>query len=220
MKKLFFSLLLFATPALAQDIACKVVGVHDGDTITCLTSSNNQMKVRLNQIDAPESRQAFGTQSKKSLSDMVFGKQVVVKSTGKDRYGRTLGEIYIDNVNVNKKQVANGMAWAYRQYLTDRDYLVLESAARARKIGIWSEPNPVYPSDFRKQARPVSDSTPAHNSTPSIVNRATNGSFSCSVRKTCGQINTCAEARHQLNVCGNSGLDRDNDGVPCESICR
>lgn len=57
-------LLLLSTPALAQDIACKVVGVSDGDTITCLTSAHNQIKVRLNQIDAPESKQAFGAKSK------------------------------------------------------------------------------------------------------------------------------------------------------------
>lgn len=217
MKKLFFlSLLVLTTPALAQDIACKVVGVSDGDTITCLTSSNTQIKVRLNQIDAPESKQAFGTQSKKSLSDMVFSKQIIVKSTGTDRYGRTLGEIYIDNVNVNKKQVANGMAWAYREYLTDQDYLVLESNARARKIGIWSEPNPIYPSDFRKQAK-NQNNLPAP-SRPTITGNQSSG-YSC-VRKTCKAISTCQEAYHQLNVCGNSGLDRDNDGVPCENICR
>lgn len=220
MAKLLIALALITLGTSAYAENCKVIAVSDGDTITCLNTNQAQFKVRLNQIDAPESHQSFGTQSKKALSDLVFGKIVEIKSTGTDKYGRTLGEIYIDNVNVNKKQVANGMAWSYREYLTDQDYLVLESNARARKIGIWSEPNPVYPSDFRKQARPVSDSTPVHNSTPSIVNRATNGSFSCSVRKTCGQINTCAEARHQLNVCGNSSLDRDKDGVPCESLCR
>lgn len=217
MKKLFFlSLLVLTTPALAQDIACKVVGVSDGDTITCLTSSNSQIKVRLNQIDAPETKQDFGTQSKKSLSDMVFGKQVVVKSTGKDRYGRTLGELYIGNTNINKQQVANGMAWAYREYLTDRDYLVLESSARARKIGIWSEPNPIYPSDFRKQAK-NQNNLPAP-SRPTITGNQSSG-YSC-VRKTCKAISTCQEAYHQLNVCGNSSLDRNNDGIPCENICR
>lgn len=217
MKKLFLlSLLAFAAPALAQDIACKVVGVSDGDTITCLTSSKTQIKVRLNQIDAPESKQAFGTQAKKSLSDMVFNKQIIVKSTGTDKYGRTLGELYIGNININKQMVAEGMSWAYREYLTDRDYLVLESSARAKKIGIWSEPNPIYPSDFRKQAK-NKNSSPAP-SRPTIISNQSSG-YSC-VRKTCKAISTCQEAYHQLNVCGNSSLDRDNDGVPCESICK
>lgn len=216
MAKLLIALALITLGTSAYAENCKVIAVSDGDTITCLNSNQAQFKVRLNQIDAPESHQAFGAQSKKALSDLVFGKIVEIKSTGTDKYGRTLGEIYIDNVNVNKKQVANGMAWAYREYLTNRDYLVLESSARARKIGIWSEPNPIYPSDFRKQAK-NQNSSPAP-SRPTITGNQSSG-YSC-MRKTCKAISTCQEAYHQLNVCGNSSLDRDKDGVPCESLCR
>ncbi|WP_280140198.1 excalibur calcium-binding domain-containing protein [Azotobacter beijerinckii] len=51
--------------------------------------------------------------------------------------------------------------------------------------------------------------------------QATNSStYSCSTKKTCGQMSSCEEARHHLNECGNGRLDPDNDGVPCESLCR
>lgn len=207
---------------LAWAESCKVVGVSDGDTITCLSGNQAQFKVRLNQIDAPESTQAFGTQAKKSLSDMVFGKVVEIRSTGKDRYGRTLGELYIGNININKQMVAEGMAWVYREYLTDQEYLIAESGAKAQKLGLWSEPNPIYPSDFRratKTARQNGTALPKSSAPAKSLVAPSSSSGSCA-RKTCKQISSCGEARHQLTVCGNRSLDRDNDGVPCESLCR
>ena len=134
----------------ASNINCKVVGITDGDTLTCLTSSKQQIKVRLNQIDAPKSKQAFGTASKKQLSDYVFGKDVTLKSSGTDRYKRTLAEVFYNNQNINKRMVASGYAWAYRQYLTDNDYLKLEATAKQKKLGLWLDKNPIYPSRYRQ----------------------------------------------------------------------
>ena len=73
------------------DLSGKVVGVHDGDTITLLTAGRNQVKVRLEGIDAPELNQDFGNAAKKALSELVFGQKVVVHQKGLDRYKRTLG---------------------------------------------------------------------------------------------------------------------------------
>src|SRR5437879_452638 len=82
-------------------IAGNVVGVTDGDTITVLDSEKVTHKIRLEGIDAPESGQAFGTQAKKALSDKIFGKSVIVEDTGRDRYGRTLGDVYVEKHHVN-----------------------------------------------------------------------------------------------------------------------
>lgn len=203
------------------DLACKVVGVTDGDTLTCLTNDKSQIKVRLNQIDAPEKAQAFGTAAKQALSGYVFGKTVGLKTNGTDKYGRTIAEVFVGDKNINKAMVADGYAWAYREYMTDNDYGDLETSARSDTKGLWSEPEPIYPSDFRRgkrgeQTAPVQTQTITQQVEQKAV--ADSGS-SCGSKRYCKQMATCAEARHYLNDCGVSRLDRDGDGVPCESIC-
>ena len=122
MKKLFFllSLLFFwqISPLVIakteRTIGCKVVGISDGDTLTCL-QNRTELKVRLLYIDAPESSQPFGNKAKQALSNLAFKKQVTLQSTGYDKYGRVLAVVYDHNTNVNLKLVEQGMAWAYRQ---------------------------------------------------------------------------------------------------------
>lgn len=205
----------------AYDISCKVVGVTDGDTINCLTNDKTQIKVRLNQIDAPEKNQAFGTAAKQALSGYVFGKTVGLKTNGTDKYGRTIAEVFVGDQNINKAMVADGYAWAYREYMSDNEYADLESNARSGTKGLWSEPDPIYPSDFRRgkrgeQSAPVQTQSIAKQVEQKAV--ADSGG-TCGSKRYCKEMATCAEARHYLNVCGVSRLDRDNDGVPCESIC-
>jgi endonuclease YncB( thermonuclease family) len=88
----------------------RVVGVHDGDTITGLDDSKTQYKIRLDAIDAPELGQPFGQASKKALSEKVFGKDVVVIPKTKDKYGRTVGHVMIDGRDVNLEMLEEGMA--------------------------------------------------------------------------------------------------------------
>lgn len=136
-----------------QTVDCRVVAVADGDTITCLSSYNQQLRIRLHQIDAPESNQDFGTRSKQHLSQMVFGKAVQIQIVGKDQYSRWLGTIYHNNQNINKLMVRDGMAWAYKKYVIDDDFIKLENQARSAKRGLWSHPNPIYPATFRYNQR-------------------------------------------------------------------
>ena len=114
--KTFALFCLLALPALAADttIVGKVVGVHDGDTLT-LRTINETLRVRLSGIDTPELGQPFGNNAKQALSSMVFGKSVTISSTGKDRYGRSLGIVFLGNGNVSKI-IRKGMAWHYKQY--------------------------------------------------------------------------------------------------------
>lgn len=229
--KLFAALLLaLASPlALAADISCKVVGVHDGDTFTCLADGNKQLKVRMAEIDTPESKQPYGTRSQQALSAMVFGKQVTLKVQDTDRYGRTVARAYVGGTDVNAELVSQGAAWVYRQYNKDKSLIPLEDQARAARRGLWSLPESerMPPWEWRKAGR---DQRQAQRDSTSITQRPVRGSavgggaggtsYSCSTKKTCGQMSSCEEAKFQLHQCGNSRLDRDNDGVPCESLCR
>jgi len=134
-----FSLLLLATtPTLAATLSGKVVSVADGDTITILTPDKEQVKIRLNEIDAPEKDQPYGQKSKQSLSDLVFGKDVSVEWQKTDKYQRTLGRVFVGDTDVNLQQVKNGAAWAYTQYLTDDRIKQAEDEARAAKVGLWA----------------------------------------------------------------------------------
>ncbi len=127
----------------------KVVRVIDGDTIVVLTSKKEEVKIRLEGIDCPESNKDYGAKAKKYTSDLCFGKQVKVVESGKDRYGRTLGFVYVDDVCVNEELLKAGLAWHYKKYNKDENLVQLEWTARNNKIGLWSMKNPMAPWDFR-----------------------------------------------------------------------
>lgn len=146
--------LLFASPIdPATDLAGKVVGVSDGDTITVLVDKK-PIKIRLEGIDAPEAKQSFGNRSKQALSDLVFGKEVRVKKTGEDRYGRSLGLVSTDGIDINAKMIQDGWAWHYKKYNRDSKLADLELQARAAKRGLWTESSPLAPWDFRDRQKP------------------------------------------------------------------
>lgn len=142
-----------ALAAHADDISCRVVGVTDGDTLTCLTGSNEQIKVRLAQIDAPEKAQPIGQRSKESLSDLSFNKNVTLKVETTDRYGRTVATVMDGSTDVNLLQVKRGMAWVYDKYAHDQSYFDAEDAARTGKVGLWVDKKPIEPSKWRKGER-------------------------------------------------------------------
>ena len=145
----FLSLILSLSVG-ANELTGRVVRVADGDTITVLDGSNTQHKVRLNRIDAPESGQAFGNVSKKHLSSMVAGKEVKVYWEKTDKYGRILGDITCCSTNVNLQMVKEGLAWHFKFYDKTPEYAEAEKAAREKKLGLWADPNPVEPYQFRK----------------------------------------------------------------------
>lgn len=151
---LALALAAISLPATAAQFTGKVVGVADGDTLTVLTAGNVQVKVRLSAIDAPEKAQPFGTRSKQALSDLCFGKTAVVESSKKDRYGRTVGAVLCDGKSVEAEMLRSGMAWVYRQYAKGRwELYAIEDAAKSAKRGLWADPNPVPPWEWRKAKR-------------------------------------------------------------------
>lgn len=144
--------ILMVGAAWAGEITGQVVGVTDGDTVRLLVD-RQEIRVRLDQIDAPEKGQAFGDRSKQSLSDLVYGKTVRAATQGEDRYGRTIATIYAGELNANAEQVRRGMAWVYRKYARDPALYGIEEEARAARRGLWSDPEPVPPWEWRKRDR-------------------------------------------------------------------
>ena len=142
-----------------QTLTGRVVSIADGDTITVLDSTNTQQRIRLSGIDAPESHQAFGARSKQNLSDLVFGKDVTVLYSKMDQYRRLVGKIIVDGQDANLAQVKAGMAWHYKEYEREQSpedrelYARAESEARAQHRGLWQDPEPVEPSQFRREQR-------------------------------------------------------------------
>lgn len=130
-----------------------VVGVADGDTVTLLEpASKTQHRIRLANIDAPESSQDFGQQSKRSLSRLVFRKPVSAMCAEHDRYGRAICTLYVDSMDINATQVALGMAWVYRAYAPRNSPLYqLEQEARNSGTGLWQHRNPTPPWEWRRQ---------------------------------------------------------------------
>ncbi len=145
--------LLALSPAVfAADLSGRVVGIADGDTFTLLTSDKQQVKIRLAEIDAPESSQPYGNKSKQALSGLIFGKDVRVVVQTTDRYGRTVGRPYVGNLDVCEEMVRVGAAWVYRQYVVDESLFDVENDARAARRGIWglSEAQQVEPWNWRR----------------------------------------------------------------------
>ena len=150
---------LISTAALAETLVGKVVGVTDGDTITVLDSQQTQHKIRLMGIDCPEKFQPFGQNAKKSLADLVFGRSVNVEWQKLDKYQRIVGKVLVGGQDANLEQIRRGFAWHYKKYEREQDsldratYSQAEIEARMSNRGLWSDPSPIPPWDWRKNKK-------------------------------------------------------------------
>ena len=164
MFKIFVTTLLLATSLFALE--GRVVKVYDGDTITLLDKDMQQHRIRFYGIDAPEKSQSFGKRSQENLANMIAGKMVNVDVQAEDRYGRSVGIVYLDDVDINKRQVADGYAWAYMQY-GGEIYKNDELKAREKKLGMWVDPNIEQPSEYRKRQKNSGNSNSNNGTTAS-----------------------------------------------------
>lgn len=163
---------LIAADICAATIDGRVVGVHDGDTITVLDSSRTQHKIRLAGIDAPELKQEFGTRSKQNLSALVFGKDVAVEWQKRDRYKRIVGKVLVNESGVDcgfrdcrksldtgLQQVRDGMAWHFKEYEREQSpedrgrYATAEQEAQSASRGLWADRAPVPPWEWRHKKK-------------------------------------------------------------------
>lgn len=144
---------LVSLPVVAADdgrLLVRVVGVHDGDTLTGLDDAKTQHKIRLDAVDAPELGQPFANKSKQALSGMVFGKDVEIEVLGTDKYKRTIGRVRVGKLDVNHEMIAKGMAWQYVKYDQSKELREAEQSARATKLGLWADPHAMPPWEWRK----------------------------------------------------------------------
>lgn len=144
--RLLFLLAIFYTLSLGLDGV--VVKVSDGDTITVLDGLKTQHRVRLNGIDAPEKKQAYGHKARQYLASLISGKNVHVIEHKNDRYGRIVGTVFIGDVDINEQMVLAVYAWAYVKY--DKKYKIYELKAHEKNRGLWRDCNPIPPWEFRK----------------------------------------------------------------------
>ncbi len=143
--------LLFFGLSLESLGAYLVVDVVDGDTLWFLDNGKKE-KLRLSQIDAPEKKQEYGMEAKNFLENLVLGKQITINFQGKkDRYGRYLGEVVLEEENINKLLVRNGLAWVYDRYVTDETYYLDLIVAKDNKINIWSSDEQISPWQWRRE---------------------------------------------------------------------
>ena len=131
----------------------EVISIADGDTFTMLLDDATTLKVRLASIDCPERKQPYSNVARKFLADAIFGRSVNVVVDSMDKYGRALGWVYCDDKNINKELLRAGLAWHFRRYSKDRELQALEDQARARKVGLWQDKNPVPPWVWRRGVR-------------------------------------------------------------------
>lgn len=152
-----------ATVAFAAALPCcvaapytlqgKIISVADGDTCTLLDSSNTQHKIRLEGVDAPEKKQPFGQDAKAALSKMVFGKDVSVRVSKREKWGRELGDVTVDKIDVNGSLVRYGHCWVYRAYPHRKELEQYEAEAKSAKRGLWAAEKQIPPWDYRKGIR-------------------------------------------------------------------
>lgn len=144
---LFFTL----DAAMAGTVNGRVVEIIDGDTFVILDEDHEETHIRLLGIDAPEKSQPYGDEAKRYLSTLIFGEDVAVLNTRKDRYGRTLGRVVNEGEDIGLMMIREGYAWAYKAGKSKAfaDYASQQKAAKADRRGLWQQARPSSPSRWR-----------------------------------------------------------------------
>jgi micrococcal nuclease len=166
---LFCFVLCIPLLVIAQQFTGKCVAVTDGDTIGVLRDGK-EIKVRLDGIDCPELGQDFGSKAKKFTSNLVFNREVQIRQTDIDKYGRTVARVIVDGKDVSLELVKAGLAWFYREYSHDTTLAAAEKAARDNEEGLWALSNPVAPWDYRHGT--TTSSTESAQPTPKVAPEA------------------------------------------------
>ena len=153
---LVVALILCTSPSVATDLVGRATSVADGDTITVTTPDRARHRIRLDGIDAPERTQPYSQISRKNLLAMVDGQQVTVTSSKTDRFGRVVGIVRTERLHdVGLEQIKAGLAWHFKRYESEQtpenraSYAAAEGIAKAARLGLWRDPEPVPPWEFR-----------------------------------------------------------------------
>ena len=167
-----FILFLASSTGLADVLEGRIVRIVDGDTLIVLDVHNTQHRVRLAGIDTPERGQPFGNRAKQNLSRLTGGQEAEVEWNKKDRWGRLIGTVWVrspdtkcqDNecpktLDAGMAQLTQGFAWQFKRYAHEQPeeqrerYAFAEHEARAKRVGVWSDPDSIPPWEWRKKRR-------------------------------------------------------------------
>jgi endonuclease YncB( thermonuclease family) len=139
----------------AETLEGSVLAIIDGDTVSFLTQEKEELRIRLADIDAPEIDQPWGPAAKTALAIWVEGKSGSIKVVDTDRYQRKVAYLVVEGKNINEALISEGLAWVYREYLREIELIALEREARNSGKGLWSVPDPIAPSDWRRGERSI-----------------------------------------------------------------
>ncbi len=148
-----------------ETLFCIVIAITDGDSLTCLDNkTNEQIRVRLIGIDAPERRQPFGTEAKAKLSELVLEKSAKLECHKTDQDERRICKVWVQpaecpdcvkTLDAGLAMLTVGMAWWDQKdanTLPQQEraaYEFAQTEAKAKKAGLWSDPDPVPPWDWQ-----------------------------------------------------------------------
>lgn len=207
--------LLMATAAFAEkpkvieEIRGTVSGVIDGDTIVLHTSAK-PLTIRLEGIDAPESSQRYGTESRDALKKLLTGKEVTVLKTGIDQYQRVLGTVIVEKTDACAKMVEDGWAWHFKKYNSDENLAKLEAAAKEAKRGLWQEDRVMAPWDYRAARNDSGSSAGASHAPKSSKPKSTSPSAAPSYNTT---VTPAPEPENNSGMVWVNGYTRKNGTV-------
>jgi endonuclease YncB( thermonuclease family) len=139
----------------------KIVYVEDGDTLTLLDARNQQHRIRLTDLDAPESAkekyqklgQPYSAVSGRNLSSLAKGRQAQAICYEFDNYARLVCRVTVDRVDVSLAQIRAGYAWANgasKRFVRDARAYEYEQEARQQRRGLWRDAAPVAPWIWRR----------------------------------------------------------------------
>src|SRR3989344_92064 len=226
------------TPTKAKSNLYAVTSVIDGDTIQ-VTIDGKKETIRLIGINSPETVdprkpvECFGKEASVFAKSKLTGKSVQLEADStqgeRDKYKRLLRYVFLeDGTNFGKLMISDGYAYEDTYdlpYKYQAEFKKAQKDAETAKKGLWAD-NACETS--APQVTPTSSATTGGSNNPGASTGDTvaptassggSGGYSCAGKTTCGQMSSCAEAQFYLSSCGVSSLDRDGDGVPCETLC-
>lgn len=198
--------------------------VVDGDTLWLKTAADEQpVVIRIEGIDAPEACQSGGAEATAALSELALNRNVTVKPTAIDDWGRKVGKVFDGSKDIGDRMVRDGHAWSTRYKYDRGPYVAEERMAQALKRGVHADPDAIQPRLFRERRGPcagegakpgTSQVAPAAPAVEAL--RTAGGNARCDGRQYCSQMTSCQEAKWFLQNCPGVKMDGNRDGVPCE----
>lgn len=176
----------------------------DGDTLE-IGSGRERETVRIFGIDAPERGQPGGAQSKLALAALVGAAHLKIFPVDRDRYGRLVARVEADGWDIGLDMVRSGHAWQFTRYDHGPTLGRAQTAAQAARQGVWSDPAPLPPWDWRATTHARATLDPP---------------VDCRPAPRCRLMTSCAQALAAVARCGAGRLDGDRDGLPCEALCQ